>query len=86
MLDGDIDIRRTMKSAITEHPTRDSFWQDGGVDEILRRQLDGLRVEAEARARSEAVLREEIKRLKRRCPIETIRHEAEIESLRPHPL
>lgn len=40
--------------------------QDGGVDEILRRQLDGLRVEATARAKSEAVLREEIRRLKRR--------------------
>lgn len=40
--------------------------KDGGVDEILRRQLDGLRVEAAARARSEAVLREEIRRLKRR--------------------
>lgn len=40
--------------------------KDGGVDEILRRQLDGLRVEAAARARSEAALREEIRCLKRR--------------------
>lgn len=40
--------------------------QDGGVDEILRRQLDGLRIEASARVKNEAVLREEIKRLKRR--------------------
>lgn len=42
------------------------IFKDGGVDEILRRELDGLRVEAAARARSEAVLREEVRRLKRR--------------------
>lgn len=52
-------------SLFTTFPAPNDF-KDGGVDEILRRELDGLRVEAAARARSEATLREEVRRLKRR--------------------
>ncbi|CAM9834586.1 unnamed protein product [Ectocarpus sp. 12 AP-2014] len=55
-------LERLVQSEIEARVAR--MHQDGGVDEILRRQLDGLRVEAAARARSEAVLREEIRCLK----------------------
>ncbi|CAM9130407.1 unnamed protein product, partial [Hapterophycus canaliculatus] len=56
-------LERLVQSEIEARVAR--MHQDGGVDEILRRQLDGLRVEAAARARSEAALREEIHHLKR---------------------
>ncbi|CAM9907589.1 unnamed protein product, partial [Sphacelaria rigidula] len=56
-------LERLVQSEIEARVAR--MHQDGGVDAILRRQLDGLRVEAAARARSEAALRTEVQRLRR---------------------